>query len=237
MTEPVSDDELLAGQIRYYDARAPIYEQLYFLRGNHAVDDETFVRAWRRETATLERFVRDLDVEGSSVLEIACGNGLWTRFIAPRAEQLTAIDASPRMLERNRAWVGDPRVRYVQADLFSIDLRARFDLVFAGFFLSHIPPSRWSSFWSNVASWLRADGVVAFVDDVWGPGRPRSGDRVPSGPDHAHARRLEGERFTIVKRFFRPRDLVAAFEQAGFNADVKTAGDHFLYGTARRPPS
>ena len=41
MTEPVSDDELLAGQIRYYDARAPIYEQLYFLRGNHAVDDAT----------------------------------------------------------------------------------------------------------------------------------------------------------------------------------------------------
>lgn len=228
-----SDEQLLADQIRYYEARAPIYEQLYFLRGDHAAADESFVRSWRRETATLERSVADLDLDGE-VLELACGNGLWTRLLAPRSGGLTAIDSSMRMLERNREWIADPRVRYVHADLFTLELSGRFDLVFAGFFLSHIPPSRWRPFWAKVARWLTPRGRVAFVDDAWGPDRPRSGDRVRTGPEHAHIRRVEGTAFTIVKRFFRPEDLVDAFAETGFEADVSATGEHFLVGTAHR---
>lgn len=229
----IPDEELLAAQIRYYEARAPIYEQLYFLRGDHAVADEAFIRTWRRETATLERFVEGLDVNGP-VLELACGNGLWTRFLAQRTERLTAIDSSRRMIERNREWVSDPHVRYVQADLFTLELSGRFDLVFAGFFLSHVPPSRWRPLWIKVARWLAPGGIVAFVDDAWGPDRPRSGDRVAGGPEHAHTRHLEGASFTIVKRFFRPDGLVEAFGDVGFDADVEATGEHFLLGTARR---
>jgi SAM-dependent methyltransferase len=51
------------------------------------------------------------------VLELACGTGLWTQRLAPHAASLTAIDGSPEMLERCRARVNDPGVRYVTADL------------------------------------------------------------------------------------------------------------------------
>lgn len=225
-----SDERLLAEQIRYYEERAPIYEQLYFLQGRYAVEDPAVAATWRRETAALEGFVEGLDASGA-VLELACGNGLWTRFLAPRASTLVAVDSSNRMIERNREWVGDPTVRYVQADLFTWDQPERFDLIFAGFFLSHVPPARWNDFWQKVARWLAPGGVLAFVDDVWGPDRPRSGDRVPDGPDHAHIRRLDDEEFTIVKRFFRPDELVGAFATAGFDAQVDATGEHFLFGT------
>jgi SAM-dependent methyltransferase len=227
-----ADARLLEEQIRYYEARAPIYEQLYFRQGDYAVDDAAWTRNWNRETGELERFVQELPADGS-VLELACGNGLWTRFLAPRAERLVAVDASPTMLARNRAWVGDDRVRYVEADLFAWEQDERFDLVFGGFFLSHIPPNRWSSFWGKVHRWLGPGGTIAFVDDCWAPDRPRSSDRVAGGPTHAHIRRLDDEAYTIVKRFFRPKELEAAFAVEGLSAEVRPTGEHFLFGTAR----
>jgi demethylmenaquinone methyltransferase/2-methoxy-6-polyprenyl-1,4-benzoquinol methylase len=226
------DADLLSQQIRYYEARAPIYEQLYFRQGRYAVDDEAWTRNWERETGELERFVSTLPGDGA-VLELACGNGLWTRFLVSHARSLVAVDASPTMLARNRAWIADDRVRYVEADLFGWDQDERFDLIFAGFFLSHVPPDRWSAFWGKVRGWLAPGGTLAFVDDCWGPDRPRSSDRVEGGPEHAHIRRLNDDAYAIVKRFFRPHELEVAFGEAALEAEVASTGDHFLFGTAR----
>ncbi|HJX08529.1 MAG TPA: class I SAM-dependent methyltransferase [Actinomycetota bacterium] len=231
-TDGDPDADLLAEQIRYYEARAPIYEQLYFRQGAYAVDDDASTRNWGRETGELERFVGALPAAGS-VLELACGNGLWTRFLAPRAKRIVAVDSSPTMLARNRSWIGDERVRYVEADLFAWNQDERFDLIFAGFFLSHIPPDRWPSFWHTVEGWLAPEGTIAFVDDCWAPDRPRSSQRVEDGPDHAHIRELDDRAFTIVKRFFRPEELETAFGEIGLSAEVGSTGEHFLFGTAR----
>jgi hypothetical protein len=57
---------------------------------------------------------------------------------------------------------------------------------------------------------------------------------VPDGPDHAHIRRLGEEEFTIVKRFFRPGELIGAFATVGLDAKVDATGEHFLFGTAVR---
>ena len=70
------DERLLAEQIRYYEERAPIYEQLYFLQGRYAVEDPAVAATWHRETATLEGFVEGLDASGassSSPVATACG--------------------------------------------------------------------------------------------------------------------------------------------------------------------
>ncbi len=230
-TDGDADADLLSEQIRYYEARAPIYEQLYFRQGAYAVDDEAWTRNWERETGELEAFVASLPAEGS-VLELACGNGLWTRFLAPRASGMVAVDSSPTMIARNRDWIQDDRVAYIEADLFGWDTNDRFDLIFGGFFLSHIPPDPWASFWSKVRGWLAPAGTIAFVDDCWAPDRPRSSDRVENGPDHAHVRRLDDAAYTIVKRFFRPEELEAEFAQIGLAADVASTGEHFLFGTA-----
>jgi SAM-dependent methyltransferase len=225
-----NDASLLAEQMRYYDARAPVYDQLYLRQGRYVVDDAAWTQKWHGETAALERFVGGLDASGD-VLELAPGTGLWTRFLAPRARRFVGVDASPNMLERNRHR-HDPDVGFVQADLFMWDQDERFDLIFAGFFLSHIPPDLWAPFWAKVARWLAPAGTLAFVDDSWGPDRPRSSDRVTDGPDHAHIRRLDDGAYTIVKRFFRPEELEAAFAEVGLTAEVASTGEHFLYGTA-----
>jgi hypothetical protein len=101
-----------------------------------------------------------------------------------------------------------------------------------GFFISHIPPGRFTGFWDRVRRWLLPQGVVWFCDDAAGPDRPRTGDRV-SGVPHAHRRRLRGREYTIVKVFYEPEGLGAKLDGLGWEADVRSAGSELLYGTAK----
>ena len=54
-----------------------------------------------------------------SVLELACGPGVWTGQLLRHASEVTAVDASPEMLAIAAARVGDERVRFIAADLCS----------------------------------------------------------------------------------------------------------------------
>jgi SAM-dependent methyltransferase len=231
MGDHVADEgDLLANQIRYYEDRADIYEKLYERRDEHDLGPEGNAR-WFAETSILESSIGSLDARGS-VLEIACGTGLWTRRLAPRASRLVCVDSSPRMLQRNRELVGHPGIHYVLADVFEWDPAERFDVIVMGFFISHVPPGRFTGFWDSLRRWLAPQGVVWFCDDAAGPDRPRTGDRVPGVP-HAHRRRLGGCEYTIVKVFYEPGELGAKLNGLGWHADVRPAGSDLLYGTAK----
>jgi Methyltransferase domain len=230
----VSDDveRILAEQIRYYDDRAPEYEDLWFRRGRYD-RGLAFNERWFDETAIAEAAV-DAFAWSGTVLELACGSRLWTRRLAPRARRLVAVDSSPMMLERNRSRFGGPNVAYEQADLLAWEPGERFDAIFTGFFVSHIPPDGFAAFWRRVASWRAPGGAVFLVDDEAGPERPYSGDVVHGGPAFAHRRRLPGDReYTIVKVFYSPGSLTEAFDAVGWEAELRSTGEHFLYGTAR----
>src|SRR5258708_4652878 len=74
-----------------------------------------------------------------SVLELACGPGVWTGQLLRYATDVTALDASPEMLALAAARTGTERVRFVQADLFTWKPDRRYDVVFFGFWLAHVP--------------------------------------------------------------------------------------------------
>jgi SAM-dependent methyltransferase len=234
------EDALLTEQMRYYDDRTDEYDDCYFRRGQHDLGPE-FNSRWFEETGRIEAAVRELPLS-ARVLELACGTGLWTRLLAPRAERLVAVDASAKMIARNRARVGDPRVEYVQADLFDWvpSGHERFDLIFMGFFLSHVPPDRFDSMWSRIGSWLAPGGSVFLCDDCAGPDRPLSGRPIAEGPSFAHRRRLgNGNEYVIVKLFYEPEELQSKLEALGWDAQIQGSGEHFLYGraTVAAPPS
>jgi trans-aconitate methyltransferase len=81
------------------------------------------------------------------------------------------------MLAAAAARVGRQRVRFIQADLFTWRPDRRYDVVFIGFWLSHLPGERFESFWSLVADCLKPDGRVFFADDAY-----RTQDELVEGP-------------------------------------------------------
>ena len=224
---------ILEEQASYYEARAAEYEDCYLRRGRYDHGPEQNAM-WFAETARLEAAVDRFDASGT-VLELACGTGLWTRFLAPRAQRLVAVDSSTNVIELNRSRYGGPNVEYRQADIFEWAPPAgeRFDAIFFGFFISHIPPPLFAGFWRDLERWLAPGGSVFFCDDAAGSDRPFSGQRIEDAPDFALRRRLtDGREFTIVKIFYEAEELTGALNALGWDADVSTTGALFMHGTA-----
>jgi demethylmenaquinone methyltransferase/2-methoxy-6-polyprenyl-1,4-benzoquinol methylase len=156
----------------------------------------------------------------SRCLELASGTGRWTEPLLDVCERITAVDASPEMHAINRARNGDARVEYVEANLFEYRPDGRYDLIFAGFWLSHVPTARFPSFWSTLADALNPSGrVVMFDDGIRGSdGVARFADDL-TGAD-ANRRLPDGREFTIVKNAYAPSELEALLAELGWNAEV-----------------
>jgi SAM-dependent methyltransferase len=227
------EDGLLEGQLAYYRARAGEYDEWFLRRGRYDRGPE-WNRSWFLE---LERVRQELDRFGPTgkVLELACGTGLWTVELARHAASITAVDASPEVLDINRARLQEARsevpVRYVRADLFDWRPDDAYDVVFFGFWLSHVPPGRFAAFWDLVRSALRPGGRAFFVDSL-GPEAPAEKRRLGWAPeDHTMLRRLnDGREFRIVKIFYDPVELEARLAGLGWRFSVRTTNNHLLYG-------
>jgi demethylmenaquinone methyltransferase/2-methoxy-6-polyprenyl-1,4-benzoquinol methylase len=166
-----------------------------------------------------------------SVLELACGPGTWTPQLLRHATDVTAVDASAEMLGIASARVGQQRVRFVLADLFGWRPDRRYDVVFFGFWLSHVPAERFASFWSLVADCLQPDGRVFFVDDAY-----RTDEELIEG-EHSPViqRRLtDGTAYRIVKVPHQAADLEQQLDRMGWRIKVHPTAGPFYWGSGTR---
>jgi trans-aconitate methyltransferase len=165
------------------------------------------------------------------VLELACGPGVWTGQLLRHAAEVTAVDASPEMLAVAAARVGSDRVRFVRADLFDWVPDRRYDVVFFGFWLSHVPPERFDAFWSLVAGALAENGRVFFTDDAY-----RTTDELVHGPFSSTIRRRldDGTSYQIVKVPYQAADLEERLRRIGWDITVTATSGPFYWGAGRR---
>jgi trans-aconitate methyltransferase len=218
MNEDQALDPLLAEQMAYYRAVAPEYESLSVPGGggNEAV-------------AALEAFKPK-----GHILELACGPGMWTEILLRHAISLLAVDAAPEMLALARARVGEQRVRFVQADLFSWRPDRRHDFVFFGFWLSHVPRDRFEAFWSMVDECLEPAGRVFFVDDAF-----RTPEELIEGESSSTIQRRlrDGTRYRAVKVPYRPAELEEQLAALGWRFTVTQTAGTFYFGAGSRSRS
>jgi SAM-dependent methyltransferase len=165
------------------------------------------------------------------VLELACGTGLWTRHLAKTYLRVTAVDAAPEVVAINRARVASNRVDYVVADLFSwAPARAMYDLVFFGFWLSHVPAASFEPFWQLVRRALRPGGTAFFVDSLREQTSTAVDQRELDDSGVVGRTLNDGRSFRVVKVFYQPEPLQQRLAHLGWNGAVTTTGKFFLYG-------
>lgn len=225
--------DVLREQVDYYRAVARDYDQWFYREGRFDHGDD-HRRVWQHEIASLRRELLSR-APFDDVLEIACGTGLWTQLLASSARCVTAVDVSPEMLERNRARVASNRVRYVQTDAFEWTPDRRYGLVFFSFWLSHVPPERFRSFWRVVGDALAPDGTVVFIDSRRNELATAVDQKLAPEGTHTLTRRLsDGKTFEIFKVFYDPVELEERLAELGWTARVRPTPAFFLYGEARR---
>lgn len=222
-------DDLLQQQIAYYRARAGEYDEWFLRQGRYDHGTELNQR-WFDEIAVAVRALEVFHPTGD-VLELAAGTGLWTQHLARTAASITCVDSSPEVLTLNRERLAGANVRYIQADLFAWQPDRRYDVVFFSFWLSHVPPDRFESFWEMVHAALKPAGRVFFVDALY--------DDTSTARDHrlegAHAatltRRLnDGREYRIVKVFHEPEALARRLASLGWDVSVTPTGRYFYVG-------
>lgn len=122
-------------------------------------------------------------------------------------------------------------VRFDRADLFAWTPDRRYDFVFFGFWLSHVPPERFASFWSTVASALRPGGRVMFVDD----GHRTSEELVEGSGSSTIERRLrDGRSFRAVKVALERVSLERSLCELGWAIEVRRLPGPFFFGLGER---
>ncbi|MDZ7652755.1 MAG: class I SAM-dependent methyltransferase [Burkholderiaceae bacterium] len=139
--------------LAYYAARAPHYDAVYTKPERRR--DITHLATW------LPTCFR-----GRTVLEVACGTGFWTQFIAPATASMVATDltAEPLALARARSNVANVRFERVDANALPAQL-GEFDGAFAGLWFSHVPIERRRAFLDGLHARLRHGARVVMIDN------------------------------------------------------------------------
>lgn len=226
-------DPLIQHQIDYYRARAGEYDEWFYRKGRYD-RGEQLTRKWFAEAEVVRQALLELGPVDDA-LDLACGTGIWTRELVKIARHVTAIDASPEAIEIARGKLDGATAEFLTADLFVWQPTRQYDLVFLGFWLSHVPPDRLDGFLRNVSGALRPGGCVFLVDSRCEP-TSTSRDQAPRNPDAVHqTRRLnDGREYRIVKVYYDPCELQRTLERHGLSADVQATESYFVYGTATK---
>jgi demethylmenaquinone methyltransferase/2-methoxy-6-polyprenyl-1,4-benzoquinol methylase len=231
----MEEEDLLREQINYYRARADEYDEWFFRQGRYD-----------RGAEHRAEWLAEIDLVGAALqaalprgrmLELACGTGLWTRRLAEQHQWVVAVDASPEAIALNRDRVKSSNVEYLLADLFEwVPPTSSFDAVFFGFWLSHVPPSKFEAFWAMVRAALKPRGVVFFVDSLFEQDATAR-DHVEIDRSGVVRRRLnDGREFNVVKIFREPAVLESTLREDGWKGSVRSAGRFFLYGSMVSAP-
>jgi ubiquinone/menaquinone biosynthesis C-methylase UbiE len=227
-------ERTLGEQMLYYEARAGEYDEWWLRRGRYdhgAADNE----AWFAEQAEARAALIAAIPDGGHVADLACGTGIWTVLLAAHADRVTAIDGSVAMLSKaeerlTQAGLID-RVNFLQADLFAWRPATKFDAIFLGFFLSHVPEDLIDGILRSIEDALKPGGTLLFIDSKRESSSSSPDQPLPDDSETIMTRRLnDGRSFRIVKIYRPAEKMAAALERNELQPDVRETARYFQYG-------
>lgn len=95
--------------------------------------------------------------EGSCILDIGCGPGMYLSLFKHKPYELHASDINAAMIEQAKKQV--PNTLFYEGDLLDISIQQRFNMVYCIGVLIYIPPSQLKPFIKKIASLLEEDGI------------------------------------------------------------------------------
>jgi ubiquinone/menaquinone biosynthesis C-methylase UbiE len=203
---------------QYYANRAAEYEQIY------QKPERQHELEWLRHRIP-EIFA------GRTVLEVACGTGYWTQFIARTAKKVHACDINEPVLEIAREKpIPKSRVNFFKADAIALDgVPAGCDAAFAGFWWSHVKKAEIARFVRNLAAHVEPGAVVAILDNTYAEGSSTPVARRDAEGNTYQMRRLaNGEEYEVLKNFPTADELAEAVRPVAREAHLESLTYYWL---------
>ncbi|NJL69449.1 MAG: class I SAM-dependent methyltransferase [Oscillatoriales cyanobacterium RU_3_3] len=223
----------LQEQVDYYRARASEYDEWFYRIGRYDRGREINQR-WFNEVAVVKGALHDIG-KFASVLELACGTGIWTAELLQIGETIDAFDAAPEVIEINRNKLHSDRVTYRQIDLFSWEPDREYDLVFFAFWLSHVPPNLVDEFLAKVYRSVRLGGQVFIADSLFEETSSAKNHILEDETNIRQNRKLnDGREFQVFKVYYSPDLLLEKLAKAGFKSEIKVTNNYFIYGSGMK---
>ncbi len=192
----------------YYAARAAEYDRIYLKPERQA------------DLRNIERWLPGV-FAGKSVLEVACGTGYWTQFLAPVASRILALDAAPETLQIAQARVPPGKVEFVVGDVYALPpVATGYESGFAGFWFSHVPKTRIREFLCGFHRALAPGAKVVFLDNRFVAGSSTALAARDADGNTYQVRNLDdGSSYRVLKNFPTEAELRQATE--GLVADFR----------------
>lgn len=176
---------------QYYAQRAHEYDLIYQKPERQS--------SLRKMEETLPKLCKD-----QRVLEIACGTGYWTQFIAESSQSVVATDINKSVLEiaKNRIYAKQ-NVSFQQVDFNQLlPPLKKYDIIFGGFIWSHIPKQEIEAYLKKLKSHLSPKGKFIFIDNRFVKGSSTPISRTDQHTNTYQIRHLQdGSTFEVIKNF------------------------------------
>jgi SAM-dependent methyltransferase len=195
----------------YYASRAAEYDSVYLKPER------------QRDLRAIERWLPPL-FANAAVLELACGTGYWTQFLAPEAARVVGLDASPETLQVARSRALGEKVTFVVGDAYNVPQSlGGFGAAFAGFWFSHVPIARRSGFLRGLNASLSRGSKVVLLDNrfVAGSSSPIS-ETDGEGNTYQIRKLKDGSTHRVLKNFPTEEELHGSLAGAGMQAKLTT---------------
>jgi demethylmenaquinone methyltransferase/2-methoxy-6-polyprenyl-1,4-benzoquinol methylase len=212
------------GLAEYYARRASEYDRIYMKPERQA------------DIGDLASRLAEI-LAGRTILELACGTGFWTQFLAPRAASILATDINPEMLEiARRRLHGSPNVSFQRADALTLrDVGGGYTGCLAAFWWSHLRKDRVRSFLEVLHSRLAPGARVVFADNVYVEGSSTPISRTDADGNTYQMRRLmDGSGHEVLKNFPSESEFLRATGEFGRGGRFCTL-KYFWYGWYELP--
>jgi SAM-dependent methyltransferase len=210
---------------RYYNERAPEYEEFYYGRFPTPRPGEDIYNIDREPIQKLVgRYI------SGRCIDIACGTGFWLPFYYKKCTCITLIDQSENMLAEARKKIErlgiNHKTSVVQSDIFNPSLAdGAFDSALIGFLLSHLDDSQMDVFIKQLKAFLKPGGTFVVIDSNWGDVN-KSMRLAKAGMNEREL--FNGRKYSIYKRFFDKSDLQNLSDTHGIELKIPYWGGVFF---------
>ncbi|MEO1286937.1 MAG: class I SAM-dependent methyltransferase [Chloroflexota bacterium] len=224
--------DIIEEQKAYYQARANEYDEWWYSQGRYN-RGEKLNQQWEHEGQIVRDALLALPQE-YHILELASGTGIWTQELLKIAQHITCVDASSEMININKAKLQSDKIDYIQADLFQWQTKQQFDMIFFGFWLSHVPQNEYKAFLQRVSNMLKPSGHLFIVDSLRNKMATAHNQNMLEERS-IHKRILnDGREFQIYKVFYEANALQSDLAGVNIIADVHTTEQFFIYANGKK---